>query len=129
MDLLMMILSAPGVHLSLSGAFGGVARWLMIIIMDKKMAIRQGIATVFLGGIVGFFVTPQAGPGIGAAFEFVFRSPPDPEKAPIFNAFLLGVLAVAVIGFAIDTFATWTKRKLAVDEPVPTPPKPVDGGS
>lgn len=128
MDWLILILAHPGVHLSLSGAFGGIARWLMIIILDKKMAIRQGIATVLLGGILGFFVTPQAGPAISEAFELVFRSPPDPEKAPIFNAFLLGVLGVLVIGFAIDTVTSWTQRKLAGDQSVPTPPKP-DGGS
>ena len=129
MDWLMMIASSQGVQLSLSGALGGLARWLMVIVMDKKMATKQGLATVALGALVGAYVTPQAGHTIAAAFEFIFRSPMDPEKAPFFNAFLLGILGVAAVGFAIDAFSFWTKKKLAGDDNVPDSPKPADGGS
>lgn len=129
MDLLIMIWGFSAVHLTFSGAMGGVTRWLLLgVIMSRPMTASQILATVFLGGIVGFFVTPQAGPALSEAFEFLFRSPPDPEKAPIFNAYLLGILGIGIVGFAIDTFTSWTKRKLANDAAVPPSPKPADGG-
>lgn len=119
------ILTAPGVQISVAGGFGGISRWLFIIIMDRKMGFQQGMATILLGGILGFFVSPHMGNAL-ASLPFMDGLATDSDKLPTFNAFALGILGVAVIGYAID----WAnKRKEKLDgEPAVTPTsKPADG--
>lgn len=121
MDFLTMIAQQPGTPLIVAGALGGVARWLFVILIDKKMAISQGLGTIVLGAILGYYVSPN----FEGLTNLMFSSfTADPSRLPSFSAFATGVGGVGVVGFIIDW---WTNR---IKKPNPEPgvdPTPTPG--
>lgn len=123
MDLLTAILTAPGTSLVIAGGLGGVARWLYVILLDKKMAMTQGIATTVLGAILGYYLSPNF---VGIASSALAAFSQDPGKLPTFTAFSTGVAGVGVVGLGLDWMST-LRKKLIPETPVDPVPKPGGG--
>ncbi|TXH09168.1 MAG: hypothetical protein E6R03_17160 [Hyphomicrobiaceae bacterium] len=118
METLMQILGSTAV----AGGFGGVARWGLVIVLDRRMAISQGLATVMLGGIFGHFFSPYIST---QALLNMIGVQADPEKIPTLNAFVLGLIIVGAAGAILDW--RFTKKKPPADEPVTPTTKPEIG--
>lgn len=127
MDLLTALVTYAGFQLTVGGAMGGVARW--ILLQPKEWSDRIG--TVVLGAILGFYVSPQLEPsfhswltdGVFFGVHFVI----DDEKLPGFTAFATGVGGIALLGFGLDWFTLLRKRKTESDNDVAAPPKSPEG--
>lgn len=119
MENLLALLTSPGLQLVVAGALGGIARWLIVIIADSKLAPRQAAAMTALGGIVGFYASPPFEPALGGVLERLgFIT--DPEKLPAFSAFATGSVAIGVMGLIVDN---WFNRKKPSQE-LPVAPLP-----
>lgn len=124
MNLLLMILGSPGTSLVVAGGMGGIARWLFVILVDRKMAVPQGVGTVLLGAILGYYVSPNF-EGLVAPILSGFST--DPARLPVFAAFSTGVGGVGVVGFIIDWWAN-RRKKLTQEPSVDPAPKPNGSG-
>lgn len=119
MDTLMQLLGSTAV----AGGFGGVARWGLVIVLDRRIAIQQGLATVLLGGIFGHFVSPYIST---QGLLNMIGVQADPTKIPSLNAFVLGLIVVGAAGAILDW--RFTKKKPPADEPV-TPTTKQESGA
>jgi len=99
MDILAVIFANEGVQRSLAGGAGGLARVLFLIITDKELPLKQSLALVGLGVLLGLFAAPWLQDIVGDALSR-FRT--DPDRLPTLTAFVTGGFSIAIIGVFID---------------------------
>jgi hypothetical protein len=117
------LMTSTGAQITVAGGFGGIARWLIVIILDRKMAVPQGLATIVLGAIMGFFVSPY----ISTQWLLnLINVQAEAEKIPVLNAFILGLIVVGGAAFIID-WNPWKKKPGTVETVTPPAPKAADG--
>ena len=117
MEFLALIAAAHDTPLIVAGGIGGIARWLFVILVDKKMALRQGLATVLLGAILGFF-SPNFE---GLVVPILSGFSADPSRLPAFVAFITGIGGVGVVGLVIDWWSNRGKKLNQEPDVDPTP--------
>lgn len=83
----------------LAGMFGGLARVLTRVALEKPISWRQAGSFVILGAIVGVVATPLMGPLIES--NFGVRLAIDPVSLTILGSFVAGAGAVAIMGVFI----------------------------
>ena len=111
MDWLLAFFALPGTATAIAGGFGGVARWLFVILVDGKLGPKQGPAFVLLGAILGHYVSDIGTPVARWALS---GFDVDPAKLPVFAAFAIGVGGVGLVALGLDWFAQ--RRKKLDDE-------------
>jgi hypothetical protein len=126
MELIALVWGAEGTPRAVAGAMGGVTRWLYVILVDKKMAISQGVSTVILGAILGYYASPNFVGAAEAMLDFGHLST-NPDRMPTFTAFLTGVTGIGVVGLVIDLLGAW-RKKLIPEPPVDLSSKPSGDG-
>lgn len=102
MDIIEMLFTRPGVQLIVAGGMGGIVRWISIVLTTKKMSTREGLATVLLGAILGYYASPLLQDWIGGALAGFVK---DPERMPTFVAFVTGFGGMIIVGLLIDLFS------------------------
>jgi hypothetical protein len=115
------ILTSPSASLIVAGAMGGICRWGTLALTTKKLEMTQGLVTVMLGAILGYYASPSFE---GTVRGFFPTLSVDPDKFPTFVAFVTGVGGITVIAFIIDL---WTRAQRQPEPPPavdPVPPKP-----
>lgn len=83
------------------GLMGGICRWL-----QGRQKFTEGISSVIVGGISS---TALAGSKIPFLDSIIQTSP---EAAATVNAFLIGFIAMVMLGFLLDILQGMMKKKL-----------------
>jgi hypothetical protein len=78
---------------ALAGAAGGLVRWLTL-----RDSWRDGLASLFVGGICAIYLSPLAQPVLQPVFGAIS---PDGD-ASSFAAFVVGLGGIALSGMVID---------------------------
>lgn len=127
LDAVSSFFAISAISLIVGGAMGGVARW--ILLQPKAWSDRLGM--VVLGGILGFYVSPQLEPTISwlmtSGLIFGVHFAVDVDKLPGFSAFATGVGGIALLGFAVDWVSGFRKQRSEEGSIDPTQKQP-DGG-
>lgn len=88
----------------LAGALGGVVRWITL-----RERLRDGIASVIVGGICAIYLTPLVLPALTPLIgSFVG----DELNRTGFSGFIIGLAGITVTGFVIDFFRRWAREKI-----------------
>lgn len=90
-----------GIQAAVSGAMGGVVRWLSL-----REDWRSGLISVTVGAICSVYLGPVALPLIEPVLGKLVV---DPASRAGLSGFLIGLGGIAVSGFLIDV---WQARKL-----------------
>jgi hypothetical protein len=92
MDFIKWLHSDPG-QAALAGAAGGLVRWLTL-----RDSWRDGLASLFVGGICAIYLSPLAQPVLQPVFGAISPG----GDAGSFAAFVVGLGGIALSGMVID---------------------------